>query len=59
MRVSYNALVKLATIKGLNVERDGHNIEVWADDNHGVTAVCGSVQEAYQTVYWYEKGKGL
>ena len=59
MRVTFDALVKLATIKGLYVERDGKNIEVWPKDDHSVTAVCATVEEAYSTVYYYEKGKGL
>lgn len=59
MRVTYDALVKLATLKGLHVERDGSNIEVWHKDDSAVTAVCDTVAEAYQTVYHYEPGKGL
>lgn len=59
MRVTFDALIKLATLKGLEVERTGDEIEVWHKDDHAVTAVCGSVLEAYQTVISYEHGKGM
>lgn len=59
MRVTYWDVQRLAMIKGLEIERIGSRIEIWTKDVPGVTAVCESVAEAYQTVYWYEKGKGL
>lgn len=59
MRVSYDAVVKLATLKGLGIERvNDHRIDVWVEDG-SVTATCATVNEAYTTVYHYEKGKGL
>jgi len=59
MRVTYDALVKLATMKGLEVERDGSIIEVWLKNDGSVTAMCGSVREAYDTVMDYQPGQAL
>jgi hypothetical protein len=58
-RITYHAVMRLANLKGLGMTRCGKVIEIWIDDVPGVTAVCESVQEAYETVYWYEKGRGL
>lgn len=60
MRVTMDAVIKLATLKGLEVERKPNdNIEIWPKNDGSVTAVCGSVKEAYETVLDYEQGQPL
>lgn len=59
-RVTFDMLVKAASMKGLEVERVGESqIDVWVKANNKNAAECGSVSEAYLTVYNYEPGKRL
>lgn len=60
MRVTYDTLVKLATMKGLEVERmPNDTIEIWKDNDGSATAVCATVSEAYDTIRDYEPGQPL
>lgn len=60
MRVTYDALVKLATLKNLETERKPDDvIEIWIKNDASAVAVCATVQEAYETVRDYQPGQPL
>lgn len=66
-RATFNALVKMATAKGLGIEHNrSGTIEVWVkhnpeltDERPGTTAVCCCLSEAYDTIMDYTPGQDL
>ncbi len=59
MRHTFESVAAMAKQKGLHVEKVGRTYEVWADCDNSVTAVCASVEEVYQIVFYHEKGKAV